>query len=630
LLNELLQQYWGFSHLRPAQEKVVHAVMAGHDTFALLPTGGGKSICYQLPALALEGFCLVISPLIALMQDQVVSLQQRGIAAAYIHSGMSKTQVFETLERASNQAYKLLYIAPERLQTDLFKEFAPSFNLNLIAVDEAHCISQWGHDFRPSYRKFDILKQIFPQVPTIALTASATPLVQQDIISQLQLRNPVHIQQSVARTNLRYHVRYTESKPYDSATLFKKVGGSGILYCRSRKRCVETALELRQHNLLAGVYHAGLDRLEREHIQARWTEADNLIMCATTAFGMGIDKPNVRCVAHYDLPESLEEYYQEAGRAGRDGAEAFAVALYNQYDIVKLQESTAINFPPESFIRKVYGLLGDFLQLPLHSGWNEYTSFDAVQFCRNFKLDILPTLSSIRLLEREGFWIWNENMQTRSTVQLTTNRETLEYLEKNEPHLAYVTTGLLRLHGGIFHYPTFIREYDDCKLMRLEKPELERRLFKLHAMGIIDYVPAITGSGLFWMHDRVNPHNLPINTKHIDFLRKAHEHRVSELIKYIQNDAECRNILLGRYFGEETENACGTCDNCKKLQLNNNKKQDFRPQIWNLIASHRQISLAQIHACLPDIPMSLIIEYIRNLKDEKKCHTLPNGMIALS
>jgi len=627
LLTDLLQQYWNYPTLRPAQEQVIRAVLSGRDTLAILPTGGGKSLCYQLPAIAQDGFCLVISPLIALMQDQVTQLQNRGIAAAYIHSGMSKGHVIDTLDRAANNDFKLLYISPERLQTETFQEFAPAFQLSLIAVDEAHCISQWGHDFRPSYRRFAVLKEIFPEVPVLAVTASATPAVQEDIVQQLQLRKPFLLQQSVVRNNLRYNVRYTENKPTDISTLFHKIEGSGILYCRSRKRCSEVAIQLRNENIPSGIYHAGLEKQERDQVQARWTAASDMVISATTAFGMGIDKPDVRCVAHYDIPENPEEYYQEAGRAGRDGNEAYAVVLYNNSDLLRLQASTDINFPPEAFIRQVYSYVCDYLHMATGSGLEELRAFDAVVFARNFNLDILPTLSAIKILEREGIWVWNENTNTRSTVQFTTNRQTLQYLEQNEPQLAYVTTGLLRLYGSIYHHPTFIREYEDSRMMRIDKPELDKRLQRLSALGIIDYLPAISGSTLYWLHNRVPASTLDIDAKHIARLREAHRKRVAAMMDYIENTETCRNVLLANYFGENTVAPCGACDNCKQKQKAEFSPKNLRNELLQMIVTQKELSLQEIQTTLPDIPMSTIIDYIRTLSDEKKCRILPTGMI---
>jgi len=628
LLAELLKRYWGYDHFRPSQPEIINAVLEGRDTFAMLPTGGGKSICYQLPALANEGLCLVISPLIALMQDQVTQLQQKGIEAAYLHSGMSQRQIRSVLERAADNSYKLLYIAPERIRTESFLQFAGCFTANLIAVDEAHCISQWGHDFRPAYRKIDVLKEMFPGVPTLALTASATREVQQDIINQLRLKNPHIVLQSVVRSNLFYHVRYTENKPADTVKAFQDTKGSGILYCRSRRRCAESALLLQSNNITAGVYHAGMPKAERDLVQKKWTGSDHMIISATTAFGMGIDKPDVRMVVHYDAPEHPEAYYQEAGRAGRDGADACAVLFYNITDINRLRESASVNFPPEKFIKQVYSSICDYLQLPLGSGDQELRIFDSITFARNFNLEILKTLSAIKLLEQEGLWIWNENTATRTSIQFTTDRNTLEHLAKYEPSLAYVTTNLLRLYGSIFHHPTYINEYEDSKMMRIDKAELDIRLSRLAALGVISYQPAINGGTLFFQHNRVQPGHLSLDTRRINRLRKAFEQRAAEMIAFMENRDKCRNIALAAYFGEKVTQECGKCDVCLKHKQEQDR-HSYRDEVRALIRQRKIIALQDISGNFPRIPMSTIIDYIRTLSDERFCSIAPSGVITL-
>jgi ATP-dependent DNA helicase RecQ len=627
LLQSLLQQYWNYIAFRPLQEEIITAVMDGKDTFALLPTGGGKSVCYQLPAIAQDGFCLVISPLIALMQDQVMQLKKRGIEAAFVHSGMTSRQVHEVLERATRNEFKLLYVAPERLQAESFLEYAEDFEINLIAVDEAHCISQWGHDFRPAYRKIDTLRKIYPQVPLLALTASANEKVQLDIMEQLQLKDPAVFKQSVVRENLFYHIRYTENKPADTNTLFKSQKGSGILYCRSRKRCVETAMQLKGESIDAGIYHAGMPREERELAQDKWTSSHEQVICATTAFGMGIDKPDVRIVGHYDVPENIEEYYQEAGRAGRDRQKAHAVLFYNHKDIQRLQESTEINYPPEDYIRKVYQLVGDYLKVPVGEGMEQFQPFDAVAFVHTFQLEVLKTLSAVRLLDREGFWQWNENANTQTLVQFTTDRSTLNYLEQNEPALSHIATSLLRLYGSVFHFPTVIREFEVSKLMRIEKAQLDLGLQRLASLGIIEYQPATSGGTLYWMHDRFSQSHLCLDMARINRLREAHEERIEKMIAYITEEQVCRNILLSRYFGEENDKPCGGCDACKRNAKQTQQPKDLKAQILTIIRQEQEISVQDLTLRFPDIDTSLVISAIRSLNDESLCRIYPTGII---
>mgnify|MGYP003575241667 CR=1 FL=1 len=630
MLHALLKQYWGYDDFRPLQHDIISAVVAGKDTFALLPTGGGKSICYQMPALAQDGFCLVVSPLIALMQDQVLQLRNRDISASFIHSGMSAKQVDDVLDRASRNEFKLLYVSPERLLTERFLNYAEWFQLNLIAVDEAHCISQWGHDFRPAYRKINELRSLFPKVPMLALTASANEKVQEDIMQQLELKTPEIFTQSVVRKNLFYHIRYTENKQADTTRLFKPSKGSGIVYCRSRKRCVETALMLKNEGIASGVYHAGLPKDERDFAQKIWTERHDMVMNATTAFGMGIDKPDVRIVSHYDLPENIEEYYQEAGRAGRDGSKAHAVLLYNYNDIERLRLSTEIHYPPEDFIRKVYSLVGDYLQMPVGQGFEQLQAFDPIVFAQNFKLEMLKTLSAVRLLDREGFWQWNDQANINTTVQFTTDRTTLNYLEKSEPALSYIASGLLRLYGSIFHYPTNIREFEVAKMLRIEKPQLDEGLKRLAALGIIDYQPALNGSTLYWMHDRYAPNTLVLNMKHINELREVHEERIAQMIAYVQEENICRNILLSAYFGEKTEESCGGCDACKRHAKVHKVKDEIKERIIAIIKAEQQISIKELTGKFPEIDSHKIIDYIRLLSDEHLCRIYPTGIIFAS
>lgn len=577
--------------------------------------------------MAQEGFCLVVSPLIALMQDQVLQLNRQGIDAVFLHAGMPSRQVNDILYQAATGTYKLLYVAPERLQSEAFQDYVQDFKLNLIAVDEAHCISQWGHDFRPAYRKIHTLRTYFPKVPVLALTASATEQVQQDIREQLQLRSPAVFRQSIVRNNLYYHIRYTENKPVDTARLFTSVKGSGILYCRSRKRCVETAIHLKEEGLDTGIYHAGMEREERELAQKQWTASNHKVICATTAFGMGINKPDVRTVAHYDAPEYLESYYQEAGRAGRDGLKAHAVLLYDNRDILRLQESTAINYPPEAYIREVYRLVGDYLGMPVGKGFEEQQSFDAVDFAHTFGLETLKTLSAIRLLDREGFWQWNENAAANTWVQFTTDRQTLAYLERSEPKLSYVTTGLLRLFGSIFHFPTIIREYEVSKRLRIEKEQLDRALQRLSALGVIAYQPALAGGTLYWLHHRMAPAQLRLDTGRIDRLRAAHEERLQAMIRYLQEDRVCRNVQLARYFGEADIAPCGGCDVCRKNKQSDHVSKDTGEAILAMIRDRQQTTLDELAAAFAHVSKAALTDFVRVLHDESLCKVYPTGAI---
>lgn len=625
LLHSLLHQYWQYHSFRPFQEDIIKAVLAGKDVLAVLPTGAGKSLCYQLPAMAKEGLTLVISPLIALMQDQVVQLAERGIAAAAMHSGMSRTQQADLLQAAAEGTLKLLYVAPERLGSLVFQKYVADLPVNLVAVDEAHCISQWGHDFRPAYRRLLLLRQFFPDIPVLAMTASANQRVQQDIIEQLEMKTPFTVLQSVVRENLFYQIQYTENKPGEVMDRFEKERSSSILYCRSRKRCEEMSRLLQQRGLDAAYYHAGLNRVARNFVQQAWTRSAEKIICATSAFGMGVDKPDVRLVAHIDLPEQLEAYYQEAGRAGRDGNQAWSVLFYNHKDILNLQESTARQYPPEPFIRKVYKLLGDFLQMPVGNGFDTLQPFDVLAFCNNFNLELQPGISAIRILEQSGFWQWNQDTQSRTQVRFTTNRSSLEHLERTDRKLSALTTALLRMYGSIFNFLTTVSLYDVATSLHIDKSEVEHGLNQLAAMGFIVYQPALSGSTLYWMHDRLAEQSLVIDTVHIQKLRKIHAERVAGMIDFVTNTTRCRNQLLAAYFSFEEPEPCGGCDVCQ--QKSGTLTKDLKTQILDMIREERQVSMQALTARFPDTDSSEIIDYIRILSDEELCSVYPSGII---
>ncbi|MBS1687386.1 MAG: ATP-dependent DNA helicase RecQ, partial [Bacteroidetes bacterium] len=399
--QQILKKYWRYDAFRPLQEEIINNILQDRDTLALLPTGGGKSICYQIPAIARDGFGLVISPLVSLMQDQVARLKSLDIQAEYIHAGMHYNDVQRTLQNTLHGPIKLLYVSPERLQTELFNEYLPEFDLNLIAVDEAHCISQWGHDFRPDYLKIAELRKVFPGVPVLALSASATKEVQEDIAIQLQLKQAAVYKASLERPNIFYDIKYSENKNADTQQAIQ-ANQSAIIYCRSRRQTELLAKSLNDKGAKANAYHAGMPKDQRESMQEQWMQNSIPIMVATTAFGMGIDKADVQLVLHYDAPEHLEAYYQEAGRAGRNGEQSRALALYNSKDIKRLQESTALRFPPESYLRQVYQAVVEYLQIAIGTEPNQYFDFDLADFCRKFELEAVPAANALKLLEQEG------------------------------------------------------------------------------------------------------------------------------------------------------------------------------------------------------------------------------------
>ena len=455
-IHKILKQYWGFDNFRPLQEDIINAILSGKDTLALMPTGGGKSLCYQVPAMAMEGTCLVISPLIALMKDQVENLRKKNITAFAIYSGMSRKEVINTLKVVTESNCKFLYVSPERLETILFREYLPGMLIKLVAVDEAHCISQWGYDFRPSYLRIASLRDELPDVPLLALTASATPDVQNDICEKLQFEKSTIFRQSFERANLSYSVFRVDSRINKIIEIIKKVPGTSIVYCKSRKRTKEISELLQLQNIPADYYHAGLLQEERNRKQEAWINNKISVIVCTNAFGMGIDKPDVRTVIHADIPDCLENYYQEAGRAGRDGKASYAVLLYDEKELQELDEMEAIRFPSIDEIRQVYLAVANYLQVPAGTGAGQYYDFDIADFLKKFKLNSNTTIYSLKALEQEGRLTLNEQVFRPGTVQFTVTKDHLYDFEKDNPKLEPLVKTLLRAYEGIFDYPSFI------------------------------------------------------------------------------------------------------------------------------------------------------------------------------
>lgn len=624
-IQKILKKYWGYSSFRPLQEDIINSILSNKDTLALLPTGGGKSICYQVPAMMKDGFCLVISPLVSLMQDQVMRLESHGIKAAYIHAGMHYSDVTRTLQNMLHGPIKLLYVSPERLQTELFREYLPEFNLNLIAVDEAHCISQWGHDFRPDYLKIAELRQVFPRVPILALTASATEEVREDIVLQLQMKQPAVYNASFERPNIFYDIKYSEHKNADTYEAVK-VAGSAIVYCRSRRQTELLARHLNDKGLKAAAYHAGMAKDKRQDIQENWMQDHTPIMIATTAFGMGIDKANVVLVIHYDAPEHLEAYYQEAGRAGRNGDSARALALYNSKDIKKLVESTTLRFPQESYLRQVYQAMVEYLQIPTGTQPDQYFDFDLADFCKKFQLEALPATNALKLLEQEGLWTMTDAVYHPATIQFTSDRHELDNLQRLYPDLGYVTTGLLRLHGTIFQFPTSIRLSAVAKHLRLEKDLLEKMLLQLDKMEILKYNKPKDGPKLYFHHLRVDSKHLHINRERIQSLRKRHEARTNAMIVFLENIKVCREKMLLRYFGEEKEQDCGHCDVCKNNKAAKLSSKELKVEILEKV-KNSTLSLNELMVGYPNAIKEQITTLVRLLIDEEQLSILANGVL---
>ncbi len=562
--QEILKQHWGHDAFRPLQEEIITSVMEGKDVLALLPTGGGKSICFQIPALAKEGLCLVVSPLIALMKDQVENLKKRNVMALSIHSGMTYFDVKQTLQNAAYGPYKFLYVSPERLETDLFKEYLPAFNLNLIAVDEAHCISQWGYDFRPPYLRIANIRIEKPGVPVLALTASATPFVQEDICEKLLFKDYKTFRQSFEKRNLSFSVFKADSKFNKLLEILHKVPGTAIVYCRNRKRTKEIANLLTLNNISADFYHAGLLQEERNRKQENWIQNRIRIIVCTNAFGMGIDKPDVRVVVHMDIPDNLENYYQEAGRAGRDGKKSYAVLLYTQVELEELKKLPDIKYPAVNEINKVYQAIANHLQIPVGIGEGVYYDFNLNDFVKNFKLDISLVIHAIKALEQDGHIAFNEQVFLPVKIGFTCDKDELLTFENAHPHLENLIKYLLRSYEGIFDNEVSVNEKLLSRLTNLSPEELTSQLKVLQGFSIINYHPQKETPQIFFLQNRAPTQHLIF--KHNAYLKRKHQYqlRIDAMEKFIMLQRNCRSQYIGNYFGDAKMNRCGVCDNCLK------------------------------------------------------------------
>lgn len=624
--QHILQQYWGYPAFRPLQEEIIRDLLAGRDALALLPTGGGKSLCYQVPGLLLDGLTLVVSPLIALMQDQVMELKDRGVRAAALYSGMRYHEVKQTLDNVLNGAYTFLYVSPERLQTDLFKEYLPALSLRLLAIDEAHCISQWGHDFRPEYRSIHTVREEFPGVPVLALTATATPAVEKDILQQLDMREAAVFRQSFERTNIFFRVRYSENKPGDLLQALQQQPGSAIVYCRSRRHTEWLSQHLQEHGVPAGAYHAGMGYEARSMAAAAWLGNEKPVMVATSAFGMGINKADVRQVIHYDAPEQPEAFYQEAGRAGRDGAQAYSLLLYNQSDLRRLEESTALQYPPLTYLQDIYQAVAEYLQIPTGMAPDQYYDFEIRDFSDKFRFDAFAATYALRLLAREDLWTLSDSVFRPAAVQVTASRDTIDSIQQRYPEAGYLLTLLLRLYQGILHYPVPVRLKMIAKQARTTAEVVHRGLLQLHHMGLIDYQLPKDGPQLYFRHERVESRHLLLNMQRIRLLREEHEKRIRMMTAYLEDRQHCRSYLLLRYFGEEAAPRCGHCDHCRAQEkgatVNGSRQQ--------LLAALQQLgptSTKQLLAAYPQEQHPAVLEQLRALVDAKIVSLSPDGSI---
>ncbi len=569
--KSILNQYWGFDEFRPLQEDIIRSVLDGKDTLALLPTGGGKSICFQVPALCTNGICIVVSPLIALMHDQVENLKRRGIPAIAITSSMRKRELDIALDNCVYGKIKFLYLSPERLQTELARVRIGKMQVNMIAVDEAHCISQWGYDFRPPYMMIADLREICPNVPILALTATATPKVVEDIQEKLLFKNKNVFRTSFGRSNLAYIVKKTEDKISPLIKLATQANGSGIVYARSRRKTMEVAALLFKNNISATFYHAGLTAEERSLRQQQWLSGQAKVMVATNAFGMGIDKPDVRFVVHLDLPESPEAYFQEAGRAGRDGNPSGALLYWNPKDVDDLERNFEASFPPLEEIRRTYQALANMYEIPVGSGAGMTLIFDQEKLCKTYKLEAIKVFNSLRFLEKEGYIAISEAVFTPARLKMIANNEILYNFQVQNPSLEEFIKTLLRMYAGLFDEYIRIKEKEIAKRTNISEAEVIHLLKDLEKKDLLNYIPQNDRPLFTMLLPRVDAKTLYISPEHLIERKKVGAARVKAMKEFIVDDSVCRQSRLLAYFGEEHAADCGKCDVCKKKSDKNKK-----------------------------------------------------------
>jgi len=571
--QEVLQRYWGYAEFRPLQEDIIQSILSGRDTLALLPTGGGKSICFQVPALCKEGVCLVITPLIALMKDQVHQLTKRGIPAVALFAGLSHREIDIALDNCIYGAIKFLYVSPERLKTKLFHERLKKMKVSLLAIDESHCISQWGYDFRPAYLEIAAIKELLPEVPTIALTATATREVKQDILDKLEMKNPAVFQKSFARKNLSYSAFHLEAKEAKLLEILQRVGGTSIVYVRTRKRTQEVAAFLRSQRISADYYHAGLTTPERSTKQDQWITNRIRVIVATNAFGMGIDKPDVRTVIHLDVPESLEAYYQEAGRAGRDEKMAFAVALFHKKDTKEVQERAAASVTTKEEMQRVYQSLANHYKMAVGSHAMESLPFDLVEFCQAFSIKPIEGLKALRQLEEIGVIQLSEGVFQEAKLHIPISKGALYEFEVANAKFDALIKAILRLYGGdLFQNFLPIKEADIAKLCKQPADVTKKQMTYLNEKGILDYKPASDTPQITFLVPRMLPIDLPIDRAFIQFRHDTAVRKAQAMVDYLESKTQCRTRMLQAYFDELTDESCGVCDFCL------NKKRN-RPEV---------------------------------------------------
>ena len=629
--EDILHQYWGHPAFRPLQKEIISSALDGNDVLALLPTGGGKSICFQVPAMMKEGICLVISPLIALMKDQVENLKKRNIPALSIQSGMSYYEVKQALQNAAYGSYKFLYVSPERLETDLFKEYIQAFNLNLIAVDEAHCISQWGYDFRPPYLRIANIREYFPHIPVLALTASATPIVQDDICDKLLFKQKNIFRQSFEKPNLSFSVFREDSKMNKLLDIIEKVPGTAIVYCRNRIRTKEISHFLRLNKISADYYHAGLTSQDRSQKQEDWINNKTRVIVCTNAFGMGIDKPDVRVVVHVDIPDNLENYYQEAGRAGRDGKRSYAVLIHSLEDVENLKKLPDIKYPSVSDIKKVYQAVANHLQIAVGTGQGMYYNFNLADFVKYFKMDVFLVINALKSLEQEGYISFNEQVFIPAKIGFACTKNEVELVAKNHPQLDGLIKSLLRSYEGIFDNEVSISEHILSRLNKVSVEEIKKQLEEIQSFGIVQYHPQKETPQIYFFENRAPANYLTFNTEAYLQRKMSYKERVEVMENFVTLSKNCRSQYIGHYFGDNDMKACGICDNCLATKNRQLSTQELA-QISTAIMGHLKDNPKEINQLLQitGIKKEKIWTVIDFLQTQGKVKVSKGGLVEMA
>ena len=618
---DILRKYWGYEDFRGIQREIIESIGSGRDTLGLMPTGGGKSITFQVPALAQEGVCLVITPLIALMKDQVSHLRQRGIRAAAIHSDMTHSAILQALDNCVYGGTQILYVSPERLHSELFQAKFRHMKVSFITVDEAHCISQWGYDFRPSYLHIAEIRQLKPEIPVLALTATATKEVVEDIQEQLRFKEKNVFRMSFERKNLAYVVRKATDKPSELRHILNSVNGSAIVYARSRKRTKETAEWLVSQGISATYYHAGLDVDVKDRHQQAWVNNEKRVMVATNAFGMGIDKPDVRLVIHIDSPDSLEAYFQEAGRAGRDGKKAYAVLLYDSSDARKLSKRVAQTYPEKEYIRDVYEHLAYFFQVGTGTGRGRTFEFSIDKFCVTYKYFPVLVNSALQILERSGYIHYEADPDNSARILFLLERNDLYFLENTTKETEAVITALLRLYGGLFTDYVYIDEGFVANEAGLTQPQVYMVLKELSKRHIVDFIPRRRIPYITYTREREDGDRVIIPQSVYEERRTQYIKRIQAMLDYANNDHVCRSRQLLDYFGEECWQDCRQCDVCVTHQgnmLNEGRTRLYRQQIKDMLGDRKKHHIAELHTL--NIPTECLNEALEELICEKEIH----------